>query len=214
MVIITAVLITLFVSCAKMVPPPPPPIQPTVGSRQIGIASWYGKDFHGKPTASGEIYNMYDMTAAHKTLPLGTQVMVTNLENNRSVKVTINDRGPFVKNRVIDLSYAAAKSIGMVGPGTAEVMIEVLKTPSGKKAPSPEGLYTLQVASFINRENADRLAAKLSHLVDNVYIVLYRTGETTYYRVRVGTFESRELAIREGERLTRHGYNILIARYE
>ena len=207
----------LFSGCVHRVPthPPPPSIQPTVGSRQIGIASWYGKNFHGKPTASGEIYNMYDMTAAHKTLPLGTEVMVTNLENNRSVEVTINDRGPFVKNRIIDLSYAAAKAIGMVGPGTARVMIEVLKTPGGQRVPNiPSGLYTLQVASFINKENADYLAAKLSRLVDNVYIVLYKTGETTYYRVRVGTFKSREEAIQEGERLTRQGYNILITKYE
>ncbi len=208
--------LSLLWGCAKRVPPPPPPIQPLVGSRQIGVASWYGKDFHGKPTASGEIYNMYDMTAAHKTLPLGTQVMVTNLENGRSVKVTINDRGPFVKNRIIDLSYAAAKAIGMVGPGTAKVMIEVLKTPGSRKVsyhPSG-GLYTLQVASFINKAHADHLAATLSHLVDNVYIVLYKTGETIYYRVRVGTFKTREQAIEKGKLLTRHGYNIIITRYE
>jgi len=95
-------------------------------------------------------------------------------------------------------------------------MIEVLKTPSGHrplKTPIPR-LYTLQVASFINKDNADYLAAKLSHIVDNVYIVLYKTGETTYYRVRVGTFKSREEATREGERLTREGYNILITKYE
>jgi len=207
-------LVLLVFGCAKRVPPP---IQPTVGSRQVGIASWYGKDFHGKPTASGEIYNMYDMTAAHKTLPLGTEVMVTNLENNRSVKVTINDRGPFVKNRIIDLSYAAAKAIGMVGPGTAEVMIEVLKTPGAKGAfpvSSHTGPFTLQVASFINKDNADKLAAKLGTLVDNVYIVIYRTGETTYYRVRVGVFDTRESAIKEGQRLTAHGYSVLITSYE
>jgi len=205
--------ILLLFGCAKRVPP----IQPTVGSRQIGVASWYGKDFHGKPTASGEIYNMYDMTAAHKTLPLGTEVMVTNLENNRSVKVTINDRGPFVKNRIIDLSYAAAKAIGMVGPGTAEVMIEVLKTPGSggiTAVSAPKGPFTLQVASFINKDNADKLAAKLQSLVENVYIVIYKTGETTYYRVRVGVFDSRESALAEGERLTSHGYSVLLTSYE
>jgi len=205
--------IFLLFGCAKRVPQ----IQPTVGSRQIGVASWYGKDFHGKPTASGEIYNMYDMTAAHKTLPLGTEVMVTNLENNRSVKVTINDRGPFVKNRIIDLSYAAAKAIGMVGPGTAEVMIEVLKPPGSKgitAVSSPQGPFTLQVASFINKDNADKLAAKLQSLVENVYIVIYKTGETTYYRVRVGVFDSRESALAEGERLTSHGYSVLLTSYE
>ena len=208
----TFIVLSLF-GCAKRVPPP---IAPTVGSRQVGVASWYGKDFHGKPTASGQIYNMYDMTAAHKTLPLGTVVMVTNLENNRSVRVTINDRGPFVKNRIIDLSYAAAKAIGMVGPGTAEVMIEVLKLPEAGEGtrPAPKGPFTLQVASFINKDNADKLAAKLGTLVDNVYIVIYRTGETTYYRVRVGVFDSRESAIEEGNRLTAHGYSVLITSYE
>ncbi len=203
-------------ACARRVPVPSP-IQPVPGSRQVGIASWYGKDFHGKPTASGEIYNMYDMTAAHKTLPLGTRVMVTNLENNRSIQVTINDRGPFVKNRIIDLSYAAAKAIGMVGPGTAEVMIEVLKTPPSAAAflsKSEPGLYTLQVASFINKDNADKLAEKLGTLVENVYIVIYKTGETTYYRVRVGVFDSRKDAIAEGKRLAEYGYNVLIAGYE
>ncbi len=212
-------LVALFFGCAKRVPPP---IHPAIGSRQVGIASWYGKDFHGKPTASGEIYNMYDMTAAHKTLPLGTEVMVTNLENNRSVRVTINDRGPFVKNRIIDLSYAAAKAIGMVGPGTAEVMIEVLKLPSSRIPPAGaetkkkkhSGLYTLQVASFINKENADRLAAKLGSLVDNVYIVVYNTGQTTYYRVRVGVYDTKEGARDEGRRLTERGYTILITDYE
>jgi len=209
-------LTTLFINCARKALPPPSPIQPTVGSQQIGIASWYGSDFHGKPTASGEIYNMYDLTAAHKTLPLGTQVMVTNLENNRSVKVTVNDRGPFVKNRIIDLSYAAAKAIGMVGPGTAKVMIEVLKTRSGQRTSSATlpALYTLQVASFVNKDNADRLATKLGSLVDNAYIVIYKTGQTTYYRVRVGVYKSRELAVKEGERLTKYGYDILIADYE
>lgn len=208
--------ISIFIGCGRKIIPPPPPIQPVVGYRQIGIASWYGSDFHGKPTASGEIYNMYDLTAAHKTLPLGTQVMVTNLENNRSVKVIINDRGPFVKNRIIDLSYAAAKEIGMVGPGIAKVMIEVLRTPSKKiTAPlTPPALYTLQVASFINKDNADRLAANLSNLADNVYIVIYKTGQTTYYRVRIGIFESREQAIKEGERITKRGYNVLITDYE
>ncbi len=212
MAALTFIVLSLF-GCAKRVPPP---IAPTVGSRQVGIASWYGKDFHGKHTASGQIYNMYDMTAAHKTLPLGTVVMVTNLENNRSVRVTINDRGPFVKNRIIDLSYAAAKAIGMVGPGTAEVMIEVLNLPKAGEGPRPalEGPFTLQVASFINKDNADKLAAKLGTLVDNVYIVIYKTGETTYYRVRVGVFDSREMAMKEGKRIASYGYNVMITTYE
>lgn len=96
---------------------------------QVGLASYYGEKFHGKRTASGEIYNMYDMTAAHRTLPFGTYVMVTNLENGRSVVVRINDRGPFAKGRVIDLSYAAAKRLGILHKGVAKVRIDVLARP-------------------------------------------------------------------------------------
>jgi rare lipoprotein A len=96
---------------------------------EIGIASWYGPGFHGRRTASGEIYNMYAYTAAHKTLPLGTYVRVINLENGKSVVVRINDRGPFKKGRIIDLSYAAAKKIGMIEKGTARVRLEILSKP-------------------------------------------------------------------------------------
>lgn len=92
-----------------------------------GIASYYGKKYHGKPTASGEIFDMYQISAAHQLLPLGTIVKVTNLDNNRSLEVRINDRGPFVEGRIIDLSYAAAEQLGMVIPGTARVRVEVLK---------------------------------------------------------------------------------------
>ncbi len=96
------------------------------GFVQHGKASWYGKKFHGKRTSSGEIYDMYKMTAAHKTLPLPTYARITNLENQRSVVVKINDRGPFAKDRAIDLSYVAAKKLGIVGKGTADVEIRVL----------------------------------------------------------------------------------------
>src|SRR5439155_519477 len=100
-----------------------PPITDGV---QVGVASWYGPGFHGNRTANGEIYDQYELTAAHPSLPLGTRVMVTNLENGRAVQVRINDRGPFVGGRAIDLSYAAARTIGMVGPGTVRVRVEVL----------------------------------------------------------------------------------------
>ena len=98
-----------------------------------GIASWYGSDFHGKLTSSGEIYNMYDMTAAHKTLPLGTVVKVNNLENGKSVEVRINDRGPYVRGRIIDLSKAAEQSLGIGGNGTARVHLDIVKWPEGLK---------------------------------------------------------------------------------
>src|SRR2546426_10417523 len=109
--------------CALVRAPAPPPITDGV---QVGVASWYGPGFHGNRTANGEIYNQYELTAAHPTLPLGTRVMVTNRNTRQSVEVRINDRGPFVGGRVIDLSYAAARSIGISQPGTAPVRIEVL----------------------------------------------------------------------------------------
>jgi rare lipoprotein A len=96
------------------------------GRTQEGVASWYGKEFQGRPTASGERFDMHDLTAAHRTLPFGARVQVTNLENGKSVVVRINDRGPNTKGRLIDLSYAAAKQLDMIGAGTAKVRIQVL----------------------------------------------------------------------------------------
>src|SRR5881396_4388682 len=115
--------------CMLFREPSPPPI---VNGVQVGVASWYGPGFHGNRTANGEIYDQYELTAAHPSLPLGTRAMVTNLSSGRAVEVRINDRGPFVDGRAIDLSYAAARTIGLVGPGTGRVRIEVLG-----KAPPP-----------------------------------------------------------------------------
>lgn len=98
---------------------------PRKGRSQVGMASWYGEEFHGRPTSSGEIFDMYKLTAAHKELPLGTRVLVTNLKNRKRVVVKINDRGPFVPGRIIDLSYAAAKKIEMIGDGIVKVRVEV-----------------------------------------------------------------------------------------
>lgn len=130
-----------------------------VGSRFKGVASWYGSKFQGKLTSNGEKYNMYEMTAAHKTFPMNTLVKVTNLRNNRSVIVRINDRGPFVKNRLIDLSKKAASQIGMMGRGTTNVIIEVLDFEKQTKIKKPKkdrynGSYVLQIASFANIDGA------------------------------------------------------------
>jgi len=106
--------------------------RPAQEFRREGIASYYGPKFHGRKTSSGEVFDMYALTAAHNTLPFGTLVKVTNLSNGLSVIVRINDRGPFMKNRIIDLSYEAARRIGMLGPGTARVRLEVVKKGGGK----------------------------------------------------------------------------------
>ena len=119
------VLVVVLQACSLMRPVTPP----VVGGRQEGIASWYGPGFHGRRTANGEVYDQYELTAAHQTLPLGTRIMVTSLTNGRAVEVRVNDRGPFVGGRVVDLSYAAASVIGMVGPGIMPVRLEVLDAP-------------------------------------------------------------------------------------
>lgn len=131
------------------------------GFEEVGYASWYGKDFHGRPTANGEKYDMYGMTAAHKLLPFNTKVRVTNLENGKSIVVRINDRGPFVKSRIIDLTYTGAEKIGMIGPGTAKVRVESLSevphTPKGELA----GRFFIQVGAFGKQANAQKLCNKL-----------------------------------------------------
>ncbi len=127
-----------------------------LGWSETGIASWYGPNFNGQKTSDGEIYNMYDYTAAHKILPMNTIVKVTNLNNGKSVIVRINDRGPFVKNRIIDLSYAAAKKIGLDVTGTAPVKIKVIKFEGNDYVKG----YMIQVGAFINPKGANITAKK------------------------------------------------------
>ena len=149
---------------------------------QTGLASWYGPDFHGRKTSSKEIYNMYDLTAAHKSLTFGTYVMVTNLENGKSVMVRINDRGPFIKNRIIDLSYAAARTIDMIDPGIVPVKIEILKESSLKY--TSDGCF-IQVGAFIDRKNAENLKKTLEKKYKNVSLSTFSTPVQIYYRVRI-----------------------------
>ena len=192
-----------------IVPPPPPPkFIPPERRVQYGWASWYGEEFHGRRTASGEIYDMYELTAAHRTLPFGTRVMVTHMRNGRSVTVTINDRGPFVKDRIIDLSYAAARILKMVDEGVAWVRVEVLSPPYGR---GPAGrLYAVQVGAFALRVNALRLRERLKARYDNVYITVLKTRESRYWRVRVGPFPSRLRAEETAGRLAREGFDVII----
>jgi len=198
------------------------PLPDAQGFRQRGIASWYGKDFHGKKTANGEIYDMYAMTAAHKTLPLGTYVRVHNLENNRQLEVRINDRGPFVRGRIIDLSYTAAKDIGIVGPGTAKVEVVALGTPVSTDGGSSRsyvpgeyfsGNFTYQVGAFLNRENAERQKRELEKKYKNAHITVFDRGDQIFYRVRVGKFTGLEEAVKHELILIEDGYSnaILVA---
>jgi rare lipoprotein A len=176
------------------------------GGVQTGVASWYGGEFHGKTTSSREIYDMNDLTAAHNTLPLGTYVMVTNLDNGKSVVVRINDRGPFVKNRVIDLSYAAARAIDLIGPGTAPVKLEVLNDLS---PPMKLQKFSVQVGSFISHFNAEALEKELRKDFAGVYVTLYKTSTQTYYRVRIKA-GTRKDAVRIAENLAARGYTAIV----
>lgn len=167
------------------------------GFVQRGVASWYGTKFHGRPTSSGEIYNMHEMTAAHKTLPIPVYVHVKNLDNGRSTVVRVNDRGPFIPGRIIDLSYAAAKKLGVDGPGTANVEISVLA--EGESKPSsvvrsiplaPEiddmPLY-IQMGSFSSHVNAYNLVQNLIAANESsAQISQWHTEDGLFYRVRVG----------------------------
>jgi rare lipoprotein A len=190
------------------------PLPHSDGFRQNGLASWYGREFHGKKTSNGEAYNMYAMTAAHKTLPLGTYVRVHNLENNRSAVVRINDRGPFVRGRIIDLSYAAADEVGIVDSGTARVEVVALgqRAAAGGAAPAytaadySHGNFTFQVGAFSIRENAERQKRELEQRYSDAHITVYDRGDQIFYRVRVLRFTTLEEAVKNEEILTRDGY--------
>jgi rare lipoprotein A len=189
-----------------------PPPAPTSAGRvsQTGIASWYGPGFHGKATASGAIYDQNDLTAAHQTLPLGTRVMVTNLETGSSAEVTINDRGPFAKGRIIDLSYGAGKALGMIGPGTIPVRVEVLEAPNNIQSLRTSLDYTLQLGSFSQIENAQQLRDRLKSSYADVSIVPLQTKDITYYRVQLGTFSNRNAAEERARQLSQSGLPVII----
>jgi rare lipoprotein A len=195
------------------------PIPDAQGFVQHGKASWYGKDFHGRRTASGERFNMYEKTAAHKTLPMNTYVSVLNVSNNKQTVVRINDRGPFVKGRVIDLTYAAAKDIGLIGPGVARVKLvalgkEIAKLqsqmgykPVVETKKFDEGQFTVQVGAFRERENALKLADRLKVIFAYVDVLVSEDGgKGSIYRVRVSKTSSMGRASEMERRLEGMGF--------
>jgi rare lipoprotein A len=188
----------------------PPIPAPESRAAQTGIASWYGPGFHGQATASGVIYNQYDLTAAHQTLPLGSRVMVTNLNNGKFIEVLVNDRGPFAKERIIDLSHAAAQSIDMLGPGTAPVRIEVIEAPFKIQAIRASLDYTLQVGSFAQLENAQQMRDHLRQSFSEISIVPTQSSNGTYYRVQLGTYSNRAAAEEKARQLAQNGFSVII----
>lgn len=179
------------------------PLRNHQGFQQRGIASWYGRKFHGRKTSNGEIYNMYGKSAAHKTLPMGVYVKVTHLGNSRQIVVRVNDRGPFVAGRIIDLSYGAAKQLGIVDSGTAQVHIQALgypKTDQNQRVTySPPndydaGTFAVQIGAFSTSENAYRLVAKMRNQYGKAVVSTVTAKGQQIYRVRVGYFRSLEKA--------------------
>jgi rare lipoprotein A len=185
----------------RLPPSPLPRPEPPASGELSGIASYYGDPHDGRPTANGEIFDKHAMTAAHRTLPFNTRVRVDDLDNHRSVDVRVNDRGPFIPGRIIDLSEEAGKRLGLIGPGTARVRLEILSMPTDDSSN-----YAVQVGAFSNRQNADRLRDALSRRYSHIAITRYDSGTGILFRVRVGAESSivsaDQLAFKlHGERL-------------
>jgi rare lipoprotein A len=195
------------------------PLPHADGFTESGKASWYGSQFHGRRTSSGEVFDMYRITAAHKTLPLHTIVKVTNLSNGKHIILPVNDRGPFVKGRIIDLSYAAAREIDMIGPGVTEVTVEAL----GKEVARVQGKegtvalveskdfqtgeFTVQVGAFENRENALRLMDRLKVLYKDVNVSVHLDGKNrTLHRVHVSISRTLDEARTAEKKLEEMGF--------
>jgi rare lipoprotein A len=181
---------------------------PAAGVREEGIASWYGGNdgFEGKPTASGEIYDGNQITAAHRTLPLGTVVDVENLENGKTLRVRINDRGPFVRGRIIDLSRTAARELGVIGPGTANVRLTIIAPAVEPPPVSATGLWAVQIGSFADPSRAQRQAERARATGRNVFQEPYRGLS----RVKVGPFDSRGQAEETLHQLESEGFEGIV----
>jgi rare lipoprotein A len=176
-----------------------------------GNASWYGVPFHGRRASNGEVYDMHKLTAAHRTLPFDTVVRVTNLSNGKSTVVRITDRGPFVDNRIIDLSMAAAQEIDSIGPGVVPVRLEIL---SAGIDPS-SGFFTVQVGAFRERDNAERLRQRLNASYSPIFVQRYDSPDGLFYRVRVGKVPGEDSARQFGEQLrNREGFTPMVVRLD
>ena len=190
------------------------------GYVERGLASWYGTKFHGRKTSNGETYSMYQMTAAHTSLPIPTYVQVTNLKNGREVIVRVNDRGPFHPNRIIDLSYVAAKKLGIVGTGTGFVEVRAIdphtwnkpkpaykghKTAKPIKVSAINSMY-IQAGAFSSRYNAEQLQQNLHELFPKRAVTLAFAESDSLYRVRIGPIPSVEEADQIAQTISDNGY--------
>jgi rare lipoprotein A len=207
-------------SCAKkknvavLAPPTPrhaPPAAPApVGYVETGVASWYGYPYHGRRAANGEIYDMEQMTAAHRTLAFETFVEVENLDNGKIVTVRITDRGPFVDGRIIDLSKAGARAIDMIGPGTAKVRMTVVSVPPGASAAA---LFAVQVGAFRDQERAERVKTQFEQTF-GVARIVRRSGDPVLWRVLVGSEPTQDGADSLATRIRAPGQPAFVVRID
>lgn len=219
----TAVLIILAAliivsGCTSAVRPPRRAVRvpetPAVDKTMM-VASWYGPDFHGKCTASGEVYDMYAMTAAHKTLPFGTILRLTNPDTGATTTVTINDRGPFVSGRDLDLSYRAAKEVGVIGPGVAAISVQYIGRDMKyakyiRVSETRAASYTIQIASYEYRPSAEKLKTAVEQSYPGAFIKQVAVNGKTYYKVRVGRYTSKEKAMSEAKHFANEGYDTYV----
>ena len=195
------------------------PLPSAEGYAETGTASWYGNPFHGRKTSNGETYNMYDWTVAHKTLPMNTRLLVENLDNGRSTTVRVNDRGPFVGTRIIDLSYNVARDLGIIKEGTGQVRITALGEAetvqlAGNKtearflphADFQKGDFYVQIGSFTIRQNADRLKEKMNQRGRETETFRYDRGEQVFYRVQVKAGTMLSAAKEMGQTMAGSGF--------
>ena len=205
-----AVAIVLLAGCARPragVTPSPPTAR--LGQEETGLASWYGNPYHGRRTASGEVYDMTQMTAAHRTLAFGTWLIVENLNSGRTVEVRVNDRGPFIGTRILDLSYAAARVAGATGSGVIPVRLRVIAGPPPPSAPR-ERAFTIQVGAFSAQDRAVALQRELGGAGADAAVQPAEVGGRTIYRVRVGRFAGRAEAEGHARRLSTLGHAVLV----
>lgn len=213
--IITLGLCAMLAACSLSRPglppaPLPAPVAPAPTPQVFGVASWYGPGFQGHRTSAGVIYNQEDLTAASTVFPVGSRVVVTNLENGRSVEVVVDDRGPFKKGRKIDLSHKAARVIGMLDKGTAPVRIDLVSAPAGSRPVGAPERYVVQLGSFSERSNAERLRDRMTAYYQDVRIVRLDANQHQYYRVRMGAFATRDEAETRASDAARLGLPIVI----
>ena len=218
---VTAILVVVTAGCARLRPLPAGTRAP-IGYEETGPASWYGNPYHGRRAASGEVYDMNQMTAAHRTLPFDTWLVVENLDNSRTAEVRINDRGPFVGNRILDLSYAAARVLGATGAGVIKVRLHVIAGPAPAPTVAPastptsapavrERVFTIQVGAFSTQERASALQRQLPSADAAVSSVQpAEIGGRMIYRVRVGRFTGRAEAEEYARRLSALGYAVIV----